>query len=188
MFRDVLARLTGGGPAAADDLPAIVLTAPPHVRQGLLRRCQAMSTFEAIGGLCAQAHRTIEVFSPYVDPTFTSLLHSVDPAVAVRVVTTAREGRGWCPNPVLERCAMDRRLQVRYLIERRHQAQMFQMHAKLVRVDARCAYVGSANLTDTSLHYNLELGILMQGGAEVAVLGELFEFVWNTLSTRGGRP
>lgn len=164
-----------------------MVSVPPAFRSDALARCRGVSTFEALTRLLGEARRSVDVFSPYVDPTFTSLLHAVGAGVAVRVVTTAREGRTPRPNPVLERCSMERDVQVRYLLERRHKAQMFQMHAKLVCVDGRAAYVGSANLTDTSIHYNLELGLLTTEEAEVRALGALFEFVWEGLGVPARR-
>lgn len=166
----------------------LVVSVPPAHRSDLLKRCAGISTYDALSQLLAGARRTVDIFSPYVDPTFTSLMHAVPPVgAAVRIVTTAREGRTAHPNPVLERCSMERDVQVRYLVERRHKAQMFQMHAKLVCVDGRAAYVGSANLTDTSIHYNLELGLLTHSETEVKALEALFAFVWETLGVPARR-
>ena len=180
MFKNLLSRSPAAPSAASTQ--SLVLSVPPKHRQALAERCACLSTFEALSALLAGARRSVHIFSPYVDPTFTSLAHAVAPSVPVRVVSTAREGRAGRPNAVLERCAQDRDLQVRYLVERRHNAQMFQMHAKLVAVDGSAAYVGSANLTDTSVHYNLELGILLRLPEQVASLEALFAFVWDTMA------
>lgn len=154
---------------------------PPQHRRKFGERCNVPSTYDVVSGLLVGARRSVRIFSPYVDPTFTALVQGVGAQVPVRVVTTSRERRTGRANAVLERCALDRDLQVRYVVERRNRAQMFQMHAKLVCVDARAAYVGSANLTDTSIHYNLELGLLTEDAREVAVLEAMFTFVWDQL-------
>jgi phosphatidylserine/phosphatidylglycerophosphate/cardiolipin synthase-like enzyme len=156
-------------------------------RRECAERCLIEPTFAAVSALLAQAGRTVNIFSPYVDPTFTALLHGLAPPVPVRVVTTTRDGRQARPNPVLERCALERNLQVRYVVERRHQAQMFQMHAKMICVDGAAAYVGSANLTDTSIHYNLELGLLTRHPQEVRTLETLFACVWETMAVPARR-
>jgi phosphatidylserine/phosphatidylglycerophosphate/cardiolipin synthase-like enzyme len=183
MFDRWLARgQAAAAPQATANPAVLVVSAPPQFRPDLLKRCRALSTYEAIAGLLETARRSVEIFSPYVDPTFTGLARAIHPSVRVRVVTTTRDGRSEAPNPVLERCRMERNLQVRYLMEHRRRAQMFQMHAKLVRADDRAAYVGSANLTDTSIHYNLELGVLTEHPAEVAALGALFDFVWEAIA------
>ncbi len=36
------------------------------------------------------------------------------------------------------------------------------LHAKLIVIDGRRAFVGSANLTARALHHNLEVGLLVQ--------------------------
>ena len=166
---------------------AIVISAPPAHRALLANRSGVSRTFAALMSLLAEARRSVHVFSPYVDPTFTALLHSVDPTVAIRVVTTARDGRMRRPSAVLERCSQDRDLKVRYVVEHRHKAQMFQMHAKLVSVDGVAAYLGSANLTDTSIHYNLELGIVTRVPEELKQLERLFAYVWQEMGVPAAR-
>ena len=82
-------------------------------------------------------------------------------------------------SPVLERFASSRPLAVRYLHESRMSAQMFQLHAKVILADGERAYVGSANLTDTSLRYNFEIGLLVEDRAIVAALEKIFDYVFN---------
>lgn len=185
----MLSKLFSRAPDRVGSEPrGIVLTVPPQFRPSWTARGHdTIGTYEAIAGLLGEASASVRVFSPYVDPTFTALLMRVGPRVPVKIVTTAFDGRSVRPNPVLERCAMDRALEVRYVVEHRHKAQMFQMHAKLVCVDARAAYVGSSNLTDTSIHYNLELGLLTRDPAEVASLEALFSFVWEGLAVPARR-
>jgi hypothetical protein len=47
-------------------------------------------------------------------------------------------------------------------------------HLKVLSVDGRWAYIGSANLTWAALIHNVELGVLVDGG-EVVVLDNLFD-------------
>ena len=83
---------------------------------------------------------------------------------------------------MLERCSLTRDLVVRYLNEQRDRALMYQMHAKLIIADGARAYVGSANLTDTSLHYNLELGLVVDEAAVVSSLERLFDYVFEQVA------
>jgi cardiolipin synthase/putative cardiolipin synthase len=58
-------------------------------------------------------------------------------------------------------------------------SQAFATHAKIVIVDDRVCYVGSANLTDTSLSTNFEFGVVVEGdivGDAVTVFDEVFEY------------
>lgn len=58
-------------------------------------------------------------------------------------------------------------------------AQAFATHAKIVIVDDTVCYVGSANLTDTSLSTNFEFGVVVQGDIveeAISVFDEVFEY------------
>ncbi|CDK39123.1 phospholipase D Active site motif domain protein [Halorubrum sp. AJ67] len=58
-------------------------------------------------------------------------------------------------------------------------SQAFATHAKIVIVDDRICYVGSANLTDTSLTTNFEFGVVVEGDIikdAVTVFDEVFEY------------
>jgi phosphatidylserine/phosphatidylglycerophosphate/cardiolipin synthase-like enzyme len=72
-----------------------------------------------------------------------------------------------------------RRVAVRYLNERRDRALLYQMHAKIILADLERAYVGTANLTDTSIHYNLELGLLVEDRRTVGELVRLFDILFD---------
>ena len=130
-------------------------------------------TYDAFAGLFAGAKRSLKILVPYVDPSFTALLALTQ--APVQVLTTAGEGRGMRASPVLERCAALGPVAVRYLTERRDRALLYQMHAKMILADSERAYVGTANLTDTSIHYNLELGLLVEDRRTVCELDRLFD-------------
>lgn len=58
-------------------------------------------------------------------------------------------------------------------------SQAFATHAKIVIVDDTVCYIGSANLTDTSLSTNFEFGVVVEGDIvkeAVAVFDEVFEY------------
>lgn len=134
----------------------LVMSVPIQFRKGLYSRVPELSaTFETLLAMFQRARRAIKIFSPYVDPAFTHLLQNSH--CPIYVISTSDGKRSG--NAVLERCQAFRNVHVRYLLERRGMQQLFQVHAKMVLVDGVEAYLGSANLTDTSLHYNLELGI-----------------------------
>lgn len=168
----------GTPPMPAENGPvALVLSLPAFLRGPVEERLPGvLSTSGVFRRLFGQARKSIKVFSPYVDPTFTSLAQEAQ--APIQVVTTLREARQRS-NPVLERFAATRPLAVRYLHEKRARAQMFQLHAKMVLADSAMAYLGSANLTDTSLHYNFELGIYLEDRDLIARLSALFDYVFD---------
>jgi phosphatidylserine/phosphatidylglycerophosphate/cardiolipin synthase-like enzyme len=173
------------GPADSGEpaLPAeIVLSIPPAIREHLEGAPPLLRTYDAYARLFSSAKKSLKIFVPYVDPSFTALVALTQ--APVRVLTTAGEGRSSRASPVLERCATLRDLTVRYLNERRDKALLYQMHAKMLLADGARGYVGSANLTDTSIHYNLELGLYLEHPEVIRHLERLFD----TLFDRVGVP
>lgn len=160
-------------PAAGTGL---VLSTPVPLRGPLeLRAPGIQATADVFRRLLETARMSIKIFSPYVDPTFTALVEVA--RAPIQVVTTLRESR-MKSSPVLERLATTRPLAVRYLHEKHAKAQMFQLHAKMILVDSSIAYIGSANFTDTSLHYNLELGVTIEDPPALAKLHAVFDYVF----------
>ncbi len=145
----------------------------PRIVDGEIK---ALRTEEVFRKFFREATGVLRVFSPYVDPTFTSIVSET--RVPVRVVTTIRKAR-IRSNPVLERCSMVHPVSVRYLHERKNGSQMFQLHAKVLHSEGLGAYVGSANFTDTSLRYNLEAGVLVRDKGVVDGLRQLFDHVFD---------
>jgi len=167
-------------------ISSIVLSLPPLMADDVRRRLPGVvSTASAFSDLFSAARRSLKILSPYVDPTFTGLVASV--RAPVRVVTTPAPGRPPRPNPVLERCTATCDLAVRYLNERRDRALIFQMHAKVLIADGGRAYVGSACLTDTSVNYNVEMGLLVTDEAVIAQLERFFDYLFGHVAVRAGQ-
>lgn len=176
-------------PRSAADLPAaaprLVASLPVPLRDALRHRApELLATIDVFRRLIEEARTSIKIFSPYVDPAFTSLAENAQ--APIQVVTTLKETR-MRSSPVLERFASSRPLAVRYLHERQASAQMFQLHAKAILVDGERAYVGSANLTDTSLHYNFEMGVLIEDKPTVERLERIFDYVFGFAARPAGR-
>ena len=53
----------------------------------------------------------------------------------------------------------------------------YHLHAKFMVADSKSAYVGSANITETSLGNNVEVGVIFTGKKAKALLG-FFNLVW----------
>jgi phosphatidylserine/phosphatidylglycerophosphate/cardiolipin synthase-like enzyme len=183
MFQRLMKSVLGDGPppAAGTSTPGpsagLVLSIPVPLREPLAARAPALlPTAEVFARLMSQARETIKIFSPYVDPTFTALAHAA--RAPIQVVTTLREAR-MKSSPVLERFATTRPLAVRYLHEKHAKSQMFQLHAKMILADSSMAYVGSANFTDTSLHYNFELGVFLEDRDVIRQLHAIFDYVFD---------
>ena len=134
--------------------------------------------------LLESARKSLKIFSPYVDNSFTGMAQ--DARVPIQVVTSLRDNKQKsCP--VLERFSSTRPLAVRYLREVQGKVQMYQLHAKMILADDVMAYIGSANFTDTSLHYNFELGLVTEDRAVIARLHALFDYVFGFAARPAGQ-
>jgi phosphatidylserine/phosphatidylglycerophosphate/cardiolipin synthase-like enzyme len=171
------------GPAAAEDavgelrLADLVLSLPSVLRGPVeVRLPGVLATDHVFRRLIETARKSLKIFSPYVDNSFTGMAQAAQ--VPIQVVTTLRDAK-MKSSPVLERFATTRPLAVRYLCEKQGKSQMYQLHAKMILADATMAYLGSANFTDTSLHYNFELGIYVEDREVIAKLHTLFDYVFD---------
>jgi len=159
----------------------LVASIPPDTKQEFRSKLpDVITTFECFNELFKSANRIIKIFSPFVDPTFTSFIYPVK--CPIRIITTTEVKRGYKGNSCLERCAIDRDLQVRYIVQKKSKMHMFQMHAKLILIDSKIGYVGSANLTDTSIHYNFELGVMVSEEKTIRELNRMFDFLFECVS------
>lgn len=136
------------------------------------------------------AEKTVRVANPYFDPT----LELVDDlaglprrGIQTRILTreTAEGGDDRCEtlNRMWEQIEPDSKsnLEVRDLYESDAEtgAHTYATHAKMVVVDGAFCYVGSANLTGTSLSSNFEFGVLVEGSVveeAVQTFDEIFEY------------
>ncbi len=55
---------------------------------------------------------------------------------------------------------------------------VYALHSKIVIIDEKECYLGSANVTQHGLKHNFELGVVLRGN-EIRPVLDLFEYVWN---------
>jgi len=177
-------------PAGTDDAPAerrlteLVLSLPSIIRGPVEARLPGVLTTDVVfRRLLESARKSLKIFSPYVDNSFTGMAQAAK--VPIQVVTTLRDAK-MKSSPVLERFATTRPLAVRYLCEKQGKAQMYQLHAKMILADDAMAYLGSANFTDTSLHYNFELGLYIEDRDVLGRLHALFDYVFDYAAKPAG--
>ena len=184
VFGDVRAAETPAGDVDGPRVAELVLSLPVPLREPMEARAPGLrSTAETFRRLLSQARESIKIFSPYVDPTFTGMAQEA--RAPIQVVTTLREAR-MKSSPVLERLATTRPMAVRYLHEKHAKSQMFQLHAKMILSDRAAAYVGSANFTDTSMHYNFELGLYTEDRAAIGRLHAVFDTIFDFAARPAG--
>ncbi|MBI3855793.1 MAG: hypothetical protein HY293_08900 [Planctomycetes bacterium] len=191
MLHRIFDRVFGAETApGSDDAPAdrraenLVLSLPSILRGPVEARIPGVLTTDLIfRKLLESARKSLKIFSPYVDNSFTGMAQSAK--VPIQVVTTLRDAK-MKSSPVLERFASTRPLAVRYLCEKQGRSQLYQLHAKMILADDSMAYLGSANFTDTSLHYNFELGLYVEEPGVLARLHALFDYVFDYAAKPAG--
>jgi len=125
-------------------------------------------------GLIDRARRTLEIEAEEVNDEEVSQ-HIADAArrgVAVRLISPAPSGNQQAANPDLQRITSAGG-QTQYMARNR-----VYMHAKAFIVDGNLAWIGSVNISTTSLDQNRELGIIFNDGALVNRLRSVFERDW----------
>jgi cardiolipin synthase/putative cardiolipin synthase len=136
------------------------------------------------------ADSSVRIANPYFDPSLelvSDLASLPRRGVETRVLTRETAEQKGDTRTTLNKMwdsideANKDNLEVRdlYRWDENERAQAFATHAKIVIVDDRVCYVGSANLTDTSLSTNFEFGVVVKGAiVETAskVFDEVFEY------------
>jgi phosphatidylserine/phosphatidylglycerophosphate/cardiolipin synthase-like enzyme len=137
---------------AAEPAPGPLVVSPTNSRPALLA---------LIGG----AERTLDVYAEVVrDPEFmAALTDAARRGVAVRVVMSPGEERQLVELRQLAEAGVAVRLVPSPYI-----------HAKLFLVDGRRAFVGSQNMTATSLDQNRELGLIVEEPGAIERIGRVF--------------
>jgi phosphatidylserine/phosphatidylglycerophosphate/cardiolipin synthase-like enzyme len=192
MLHRFLDRVFGSdAPPASEETPVdgrstdLVLSLPSVLRAPVEGRLPHVLTTDLVfRRLLETARRSLKIFSPYVDNSFTGMAQAAQ--VPIQVVTTLRDSK-MKSSPVLERFATTRPLAVRYLCEKQGKSQMYQLHAKMILADGDRAYLGSANFTDTSLHYNFELGLYTEDREVIGRLHTLFDYVFDYAAKPAGQ-
>ena len=192
MLNRILDRVFGTEASpASDESPGdgrsadLVLSLPSVLRGPVEARLPGVLTTDHVfRRLLETARKSLKIFSPYVDNSFTGMAQAAK--VPIQVVTTLREAK-MKSSPVLERFATTRPLAVRYLCEKQGKSQMYQLHAKMILADGDRAYLGSANFTDTSLHYNFELGLYTEDPEVLPRLHALFDYVFDYAAKPAGQ-
>jgi len=155
----------------------------------------------AIRRLIVSASSEVWVVNPYFDHFGAAsieapLIGRAKRGVNIRIVTrdlllASGAGRAnleplrWLSHRFRESGVEDK-LQIRDFTKRDERSGRIQyaLHSKIVLSDSKACYVGSANVTETSLRLNFELGVVLYG-ANVVPVRELVTHLWN-VSTEAG--
>lgn len=156
----------------------VVLTRPPHPSE--LEQQLAATGYGTVGlenteeqftAMAARAQQTLLVMTPFLDAhgarrllmLFSRAAPSVRKTLVLRFKSTTE-----VPSGYLATADELRKLDVEvfdYFIPRDAGAGYESFHAKSLLIDRRECYLGSANITEASLGYSMELGFVVRGTA-----------------------
>lgn len=164
-----------------DNQFSVVMTIPPKFSFDIEKRFDYIKpTDKVFKNIVQDAESEIKILSPYIDASFISILEKADPKVLIKIITTpVKYSR---VNPLLERLKTRRPISVKYLNEEEKGTQIYQLHAKIFIIDNKKLYIGSANLKETILFYNLESGILLiQTEDIIEKYSKIFDYFYEML-------
>jgi cardiolipin synthase/putative cardiolipin synthase len=178
-----------GVTAETNESSQVELTAtfPPGIHEERMSDVRPLSS--DLRKLFFDADSVVRIANPYFDPNPSvvgDIASLANRGVTTRILTRETESASSklvsALNSVYEGTDPENRhrLRVRDLYERDDETgrQAYATHAKVVIADRDICYLGSANLTDTSLSNNFELGVLLQGKT-VKVAVDVFDAVFD---------
>lgn len=168
-------------------LTELTATFPPGITGERITDVRPLSS--DLRKLFFDAESVVRIANPYFDPTpsvvgdIASLANrGVTTKILTRETESASSNLVSALNSIYEKVdsANRHRLRVRDLYKRDESGyQAYATHAKIAIADSDLCYIGSANLTDTSLSNNFELGVLLRGenvDSVVNVFDAVFDF------------
>ena len=119
-------------------------------------------------GLIESARSSLDIYAEVItDPEFISAVEAaIDRGVRVRIIMTQSYGQNMLEEPVGDL--------VRYGAELHTLADPY-IHAKLIMVDSRAAFIGSQNYTFTSMDQNREVGVTITRPSNLERLQRVFD-------------
>jgi cardiolipin synthase/putative cardiolipin synthase len=157
--------------------------------------------YPALKRLILGAQKELAIVSPFFDPFGTlqltdDLIAAAKRGVQIRIVTRTEESMDEnvtttssikLLTDAFSAAGVEHLLQVRSYHKTNEETfkQIFSVHAKLLISDDVSGYVGSANITSTSLYSNFEAGVILRG-EQVKVLLQLFENLWQSAENLKG--
>ncbi len=155
----------------------IIMTIPPQLQKDTNKKFPNIkSTKEAFDNIIKETSSEIRIFSPYVDASFIPMVEQVEPTVSIKIITAYSKYSS--KNPILERLKSRGRIGIKYLGSVEGDVQLFQLHAKIFISDNKKLYIGSANLKETSIFYNLEAGIIIDDSEAIDAYKAIFDYFY----------
>lgn len=138
---------------------------------------------DALIQMLASARQVVRILSPFIDSAVTPIfLRHLK--CRCRLITSCMFYRKARPNPVIHRLSSSVQIEARYVDGRKTGVSMFSGHGKIIIADAVAMYLGSANLTDTGLYYNFEIGAIIRSPPAVTAMIKYFDFIYDNIAVQ----
>ena len=166
----------------------LTATFPPSIDARVVSGVRPLS--DDLRKLFFDADSVVRIANPYFDPN-PSVLGDIaslaNRGIETKILTRETESGGSNLVSALNSVYKEveprnrHRLKIRdlYEVDDETGRQAYATHAKIAVADDKVCYLGSANLTDTSLSNNFELGVLLRGekvGVAIEVFDAVFDF------------
>ncbi len=175
-----------------EDLIEIVATIPPAIIFG--EKIQQIEPIDpTIKRLIISAENTLWIVNPFFDVFGTAsilpaLTSAASRGASIKIVTREifEEEKNWSLLNSLrliiskfEEEKIINKLEIRDFFKRSGttRRQLYALHSKLVLSDESACYIGSANVTETGLKSNFEIGVVIRG-KKVKPISELVNKLW----------
>lgn len=170
------------------DTVTLTGTFPPRLNAQDLSDVRPLS--EDLRRLFFDSESVVRIANPYFDPSPSvvgDIAGMVNRGVTTKILTRETESADNNLESALNSIhsaindTNQRHLQIRdlYEFDSQSRTQTYATHAKIAIADRNVCYLGSANLTQTSLQSNFELGVLIQGETvetAISVFDTVFEY------------
>lgn len=138
---------------------------------------------DALIKMLSSARHVVRILSPFIDSAVTPIfLRHLK--CRCRLITSCTFYRKASPNPVVHRLSSSLQIEARYINGKKTGISMFSGHGKVIIADSAAMYAGSANLTDTGLYYNFEIGAIIRSTRQVAAMTRYFDFIYDNIAVQ----
>ena len=130
-------------------------------------------TGEVFANIAAQATQRLTVLTPFIDAqgarALVKLFGAAAPDIRKELIFRAERGVPQELSNVLDKLAALEVKMFNYWVPKEQLGRYETFHAKVVLADDRRCYVGSANMTNASFSFSVELGFLVEGASAKTV-------------------
>jgi len=168
---------TSGKPIREEINAYLVLTVPKYALTGTHENI--LETKEVLETLLIQANEEVLIMSPYIDASLIPFLERIKEHVKTYILLSDIDEKLLNSLKRLKENKLTHlKLGLTHLYDGR--SQVFQLHAKCICVDKENVFITSANLKETSIYHNIELGVVFLDRRIAEQVRDIFFAIFNS--------